>query len=140
MTPSNDRGELDAGSASLAGLNILIVEDSWHIASALKSLLRALGAGVAGPAATTAEAEQIIAAQAPDVAIVDFNLRGGELADGLIDRLHARGIRVIVISGYASVPLRTDQVVVLQKPIVEAQLLAALQPVVERKPSRRSTT
>jgi hypothetical protein len=46
-----------------------------------------LGAEVLGPVATAAEAERLIAEQMPDASIVDFNLRGGELAYGLIDRL-----------------------------------------------------
>jgi DNA-binding NtrC family response regulator len=113
----------------LTGVRILVVEDSWHIGIALESQLRALGADVAGPVATTDEAEQLIAEQTPAVAIVDFNLRGGELAHGLIDRLNDQGIRVIVISGYAVVPLAPGKAAaILQKPIVEAQLLAALRP------------
>jgi DNA-binding NarL/FixJ family response regulator len=100
----------------------------------MKNLLRLLGADVAGPAATTAEAERLIAERAPDVALVDFNLRDGERADGLIDRLNDRGVRVIVTSGYAVLPLASDKVAaILQKPIIESQLLAALRPVTARK-------
>ena len=39
----------------------------------------------------------------PDVAVVDVNLKG-EMAYGLIDLLHDRGVRVIVVSGYAVLP------------------------------------
>jgi DNA-binding NarL/FixJ family response regulator len=63
---------------------------------ALKSLLQALGADVDGPAATTAEAERLVSEHAPDVALVDFNLREGERAYGLIDRLLDQGIRVVM--------------------------------------------
>ena len=115
-------------------MHILVVEDSWHIGIALKSLLRALGAEVAGPIATTAEAERLISEQVPDVALVDFNLRGGELAHGLIDRLNDQGIPVIAISGYAVLPLAPEKVAaILQKPIIEAQLLAALRQVTAHK-------
>jgi hypothetical protein len=72
---------------NLSGQRILVVEDSWHLGVALKSLLRSVGAEVAGPVATSAEAERLIAEQVPDAAIVDFNLRGGELAFDLIDKL-----------------------------------------------------
>jgi DNA-binding response OmpR family regulator len=61
--------------ADLSGQHILVVEDSWHLGVALKSLLRSVGAEVIGPVATSAEAERLIAEQVPDVAIVDFNLR-----------------------------------------------------------------
>ncbi len=135
MVSSNDDEPLDA--ADLSGVRVLVVEDSWHIGVALKSLLRAMGAEVVGPVATAADADRLISEQIPDVSIVDFNLRGGELAHGLISRLNERGIRVIVISGYSEVPLAPGATaIVLQKPIVEAQLLAALRPVAEQKAAR----
>jgi CheY-like chemotaxis protein len=116
-----------AGSLGLKDLRILVVEDSWQIGMALKRLLRSLGADVVGPVATAAEAERLIFGRAPDAALVDFNLRGGERAHGLIDRLHDQGVRVVVISGYGDLPLPHEKVAaVLQKPIVEEQLLAAL--------------
>jgi DNA-binding NtrC family response regulator len=129
MTVSNSQDTPEAGSADLKGVCVLVVEDSWHIGVALKSLLRSLGAEVAGPAASAAEAERLISERVPDAAIVDFSLRGGEQADGLIDKLNDHGIRVIVISGYAVLPLAPGKAAaILQKPIVEAQLLAALRP------------
>jgi CheY-like chemotaxis protein len=128
MSSPNSQDTLEGGSADLSGMRILVVEDSWHIGAALKSLLRALGADVIGPAATVAEAEGLVANQLPDAAIVDFNLRGGELASDLIDKLSERAIRVIVMSGYATVPLAPGKAAfVLQKPVVESELLAALQ-------------
>ena len=85
-----------------------------------------------GPAATTAEAERLISERVPDASIVDFNLRGGELAHNLIDKLNKVGVRVIVASGYTSVPVAPGKAAaILQKPIVEAQLLAALRPLTE---------
>jgi DNA-binding NtrC family response regulator len=136
MPAVNDRDALDAGSANLSGIRILVVEDSWHIGTALKSLLRALEAEVLGPAATVAEAERLISEQMPDASIVDFNLRGGELANGLIDKLNELGVLVIVISGYASVPIAPGKAAaILQKPLVESQLLAALRPLVGQKKS-----
>src|SRR5271154_7308493 len=103
MVSSNDHEPLDA--ADLSGVRVLVVEDSWHIGVALKSLLRAMGADVVGPVATAADAERLISEQSPDVGIVDFNLRGGELAHSLIGSMNQRGIHVIVISGYSEVPL-----------------------------------
>ncbi len=135
MVSSDDDDPLD--DANLSGVRILLVEDSWHIGVALKSLLRAMGADVAGPVASAAEAERLIAEKIPDVGIVDFNLRGGELAHGLIGKLNDHGIHVIVISGYAEVPLTPGTTaVVLQKPIVEAQLLAVLRPIAAQKTAR----
>ncbi len=118
----------------LKGVRILLVEDSWHLGIALKNQLRALGADVTGPVATAADAERLISEHAPDAALVDFNLRGGERADSLIDRLQDQGVPVIVTSGYAVLPLAPGKVAaILQKPIDEAQLIAALRPVTARK-------
>jgi CheY-like chemotaxis protein len=137
MNSSNTPGSPESGLADLTGLRILIVEDSWQIAAALKSLLTALGADVAGPVATAADADRLTSEQIPDVAIVDFSLRGGEMADALIDRLNGQGVRVVVMSGYAVLPLAPEKAAaILQKPIVEARLLAALRPMVTKAPGR----
>src|SRR5689334_11805032 len=88
------------GSLTLSGLYVLIVEDSWDVGTGLKMLLESWGADVAGPAATTAEARQMISERTPDVALVDINLRDGEQSYCLINQLHDQGIRIVVISGY----------------------------------------
>jgi CheY-like chemotaxis protein len=114
------------GVANLRDLRVLVVEDSWHVANALKGLLEELGVSVAGPAATLEEAERLLAARAPDVAVVDINLKG-EMAYGLIDRLNERGVRVVVISGYAVPQVAQAKVTaVLQKPFSAKSLLAVL--------------
>ena len=122
------------GSDHLRGVHILLVEDSWPIGQAMKNLLEVLGADVAGPAATSAEAERLIAKHMPDVAIVDFHLRGGERASGLIDLLHDRGVPTIVITGYGVLPLPPGKVVaILQKPISKALLLSTLGPILAQR-------
>jgi CheY-like chemotaxis protein len=113
-------------NAALRDLQVLVVEDSWHVANALKALLEELGVKVAGPAATPAEAERLLTARKPDVAIVDINLKG-EMAYGLIDRLNDEGVRVVVISGYAIPQVAQSKVAaVLQKPFSAKALLAVL--------------
>jgi CheY-like chemotaxis protein len=114
----------------LTGLRILVVEDSWHIARAMTRLLNALGADLAGPVATAADAERLISERRPDVALVDFSLRDGEPAYDLIDRLQDQGIGVIVITGYEVLPLASGKVeAILQKPVSEAQLIATVRQV-----------
>jgi len=117
------------GASELRGLRVLVVEDSWHVANALKALLEELGVNVAGPAATLGEAEHLLAARDPAVAIVDINLKG-EMAYGLIDRLHDRGVRVVVVSGYAVPQVAQGKVAaILQKPFSAKSLLAILRQV-----------
>ena len=137
MTASNAQDPPRPGSLELQGVAILLVEDSWHIGKAMKTLLRVLGADVAGPAATTADAERLVGERTPDVAIVDINLREGERADNLIDRLHEQGVPVIVVTGYAEAALPPAKVeAVLQKPVSKDQLLAILRPIIAQRMDR----
>jgi len=126
-----------SGSSDLKGARILLVEDSWHVGNAIKRLLRTLGADVAGPAATIADAERLVAERIPDVAIVDINLRDGERANHLIDRLHEQRIPVVVITGYTEVALPPGKVeAILQKPVSEEKFLAILCPIIARQKER----
>jgi CheY-like chemotaxis protein len=123
-------GPPEPGCADLSGVRILVVEDSTDLGMAMKSLLEASGAQVAGPVATAAEADRLIAGSVPDAALVDLHLQAGERADALIGRLHDRGVRVVVTSGDSSelqAPEKTAAV--LTKPFSEAELFAALAPV-----------
>jgi CheY-like chemotaxis protein len=109
-------------------VRVLVVEDAWHVATALKGLLEGLGMQVVGPAATILEAERLAAEQMPEVAVVDVNLKG-EMAYGLVDRLHDSGVPVIVVSGYAVLPSLNEKalaLVILQKPFSGPDLVAAL--------------
>lgn len=117
-----------ASSDDLAGLSILLVEDSAAIGEAVKQLLELLGACVAGPAATIAEAENLLAQKLPDVALLDFHLRGGERSDGLIERLCQLDVPVILLTGSIESPTSSSLIgaTILEKPVSEAQLLAHL--------------
>ena len=112
----------------MAGLSVLLVEDSAAVGEAVKQLLELLGASVSGPAATTAAAESLLAQRLPDVALLDFHLRGGERSDGLIAQLRQHGIPVILLSGSFEFPTPSSLVgtTILEKPVSEAQLLAHL--------------
>jgi DNA-binding response OmpR family regulator len=107
-------------------VRVLIVEDQWHVANALRSLLEVEGMEVSGPAGKTADARRLADKHRPELAVVDINLKG-EMAYSLIDDLHDRGVRVVVVSGYAVLPRLTAKVAaVLQKPFNGPELLAAL--------------
>ena len=117
-------------ASELAGVRVLVVEDTWHVAKAMKSLLEGLGMEVIGPAATVSEAEQHAAAQMPQLALIDMNLKG-EMAYGLIDHLHDKNIPIIVVSGYAVLARQTEKTAAfLQKPYKASDLIAALHGVV----------
>jgi DNA-binding response OmpR family regulator len=127
-------GEPSDLSTSLSGLRILLVEDSWPGGVALRRLLSGLEAEVSGPAATAADALRLASERPPDAALVDFNLRGGELADDLVEQLREQGIHVVVMTGYTELPKATRHpVALLHKPFGPAELLASLRPVISRK-------
>jgi CheY-like chemotaxis protein len=120
----------------LKDVPVLVVEDSWHVAKAMKSALEQLGMCVVGPAATTSEARRLAAGQTPRLALVDVNLKK-ELACDLIEELHGQGIPVIVVSGYAVPPLPERTVAAfLQKPFSESDLITILRATVARLAAR----
>ena len=126
MSSSNREALPESGNSGLAGVRALVVEDTWYVAEALKELLESLGIQVVGPAATITDAERLVAAQRPELAVIDVNLKG-ETAYDLIDRLCDEGVRVVVVSGYAGLPRLTDKAaVILQKPIDAPDLIAGL--------------
>jgi DNA-binding response OmpR family regulator len=129
--PTSSNGGVDGRPRpDLRGRRVLVVEDQWHVANALKSLLEVEGVETIGPAPTTADALKLAAKKKPDLALVDINLKG-EMAYGLIDQLHDQGVRIVVVSGYAVLPL--DKVAaVLQKPFNGPELLAVLRRALSR--------
>jgi DNA-binding response OmpR family regulator len=130
MASSGRQDGPKSDASNLKGVHVLVVEDTWHVAKALKSALEQLGMHVSGPAATTADAKRLVAAHMPAVAVVDVNLKR-EMACGLIDDLHGQGVRVVVVSGYAVPPVSADKVAaILQKPFSSTELLTALHAVV----------
>jgi two-component system, response regulator PdtaR len=118
--------------AALKGVPVLVVEDAWHVAKAVKLALEQLGMQVIGPTARTAEARSLVAKQKPRLALVDINLKN-EMACELIDELHEEGIHVIVVSGYAVPPVSIEKAVAfVQKPFSGKELIATLCGVVDR--------
>lgn len=130
MQSSRNQAGVKADLSILKGVHVLVVEDTWHVAEALKSALERIGMLVSGPAATSVEAKQLIAKRMPAVAVVDINLKR-EMACELIDELYAQDVRVLVVSGYAVPPVSAEKVdCFLQKPFTGAELLGALHAIV----------
>ncbi|MCH9809358.1 MAG: response regulator [Alphaproteobacteria bacterium] len=102
---------------------MLLVEDSWHLAQAQKSVLEGAGIDVIGPASTLEGARDFLAKCEPDLALVDLNIHG-EMAYDLIETMLDRGVRVIVVTGYEILPdLENSVDAILRKPIRASQLL-----------------
>ena len=117
------------GTHPLRGVRVLIVEDSWQVAMALKSMLRDRGMVVTGPTSKIAEAEPLAVDEKTELALVDLHLKG-EMSWGLVDWLHQRGLPVIVLSGYAGLNPSLDRArAIVQKPFGADELVATMQDV-----------
>jgi DNA-binding response OmpR family regulator len=122
----------DPRPLGLQGVRVLVIEDGWQVANALRLSLEKLGMVVAGPVATTEGARRLAAECCPDLAVVDVNLKG-EMAYALMDWLHDRGTRIVVISGYEDLPRSLEKfAAILHKPFTATALQATLRRVMSR--------
>ena len=120
-------------SQDFRGFKVLLVEDSWHAAQAMKDLLEGWGMIVVGPVAGVDEAQRLLDSSTPPVAIVDIRLKDG-LAYDLIDLLIEKGVSVVVASGYADMPTLEGKVAaILQKPFPAGKLLTTLKSVMAQR-------
>ncbi|MFN7023863.1 MAG: response regulator [Pseudorhizobium sp.] len=84
-------------------MNILVLEDDVLLAMDVEDYLTERGARVVGPFGRIPQALEAAEAVELDGAILDLNLNG-ELSFPVIDALQARGIPLIICSGYAELP------------------------------------
>ena len=114
---------------------MLVVEDEFLIAMDLEVLLERHGWRVLGPAASVAEALRLLDdGSAPDVALLDVNLRG-ELVAPVAEALGKRGVPFVLASAYDRLDRMAEALAGaanVGKPIDEGRLLAALAHAVER--------
>lgn len=112
---------------TLAGLDVLVVEDEGLVAMVLAELLGDAGAVVRGPAASVDEAMGLLALGWPDAAVLDVNL-AGERSTPVAEALLRRGVPFVVATGYGrdGLPACFDAVTVLAKPYGTEELLDAL--------------
>ena len=109
-------------------LKILVVEDDALIAMELEERLGEMGYAVLGPALTLEAAEELIAAERPDAALLDANL-GGASSVGLGAKLAAVGVPVAFCTGYDQIknlPPELAKAPILTKPVGDADLQAGL--------------
>ncbi len=113
-------------------MRLLLVDDDGIYRSRLAKALRRQGAEVT-EAEGPEEAYEKIQAGAFEGAVMDLRMPGGSGLD-LVARLFQRdrGLRVVVLTGYGSIPIaveamRRGAIHVLQKPATAQEILAALQ-------------
>jgi DNA-binding response OmpR family regulator len=105
----------------------MVVEDEPLLAMQMESVLAEAGVTVMGPAASIAEAIELVKQQPPDLAVLDINL-GGEKVFPVADVLAAADTPFIFLSGHSRdvVPERYAGVPFLQKPCEPEALLQAI--------------
>ncbi|SMO44667.1 HWE histidine kinase domain-containing protein [Paracoccus laeviglucosivorans] len=113
--------------SSLEGRRVLLVEDQILIAMSLEAELQDHGLEVVGVAPNVATALQMIQDHAPDLAVLDLNLRN-ETSIPAAQMLMARGTRFIFATGYGrdiDLPDEFADVPVVQKPYLVQDILKA---------------
>jgi len=117
---------VSASDEPLAGMSILIAEDVWHLAEAMRMVIVRAGGEVVGLAGTVAEAERLVSSCRIDAAVMDVNLHG-QLALDLVERLVGSGVKVVVLTGYERPPTLSPEVHdCLTKPVSPEMLIATL--------------
>jgi DNA-binding NtrC family response regulator len=103
---------------------ILVVEDEFYIADDLRKALIGAGAEVIGPIASFNQAQQAVATEHFDCAILDLNLRG-ESAVPIAEHLLELNIPFTIATGYGSsaVPDELAHVRRVEKPFDPAVIL-----------------
>lgn len=107
---------------------ILIVEDEMLVAMNMEAVIEYLGYTPVG-IATDTESALSLAAQGPDVALVDVNLRDGATGPDIGTRLaRDHGISVLFVTGNPRQigDAADDSLGVMTKPVEEEQIEAAL--------------
>lgn len=109
---------------------VLLVEDEALVAMMMEDLLHDLGCEVVGSFGRLSAAIDWLAQaqQAPDGAVLDVNLGGGDMVFPLAHALRERGVPFAFATGYAALPEDGfGEVPVLQKPVDEAKLWPVIQ-------------
>jgi DNA-binding response OmpR family regulator len=120
---------------TLAGLNVLLVEDEFLIALDAEEMLRDLGAASVTVAGTFEGAQKCIVEGTFDLAILDVNLNG-QKSFPLADQLLKRDVPVVFGTGYNLLSRQMDGFeagVCVTKPYTASSLQRGLAAVLKAK-------
>ena len=118
---------------ALEGLRVLVVEDDFDVAEALRAVLVSAGCDVAGPVSTV-EAACDLAKNTPlDAAVLDIALSPGTSAP-VARALLYRGCPFVFVTGFSNVDMLPEELrgyCVLLKPVDGETLRAAIHSLVQ---------
>lgn len=111
----------------LEGARVLIVEDEFFLADDLARALRDAGAEPVGPISTIAQAEELVASQRLDAAVLDLNLHG-EMASDFVQKLSQSELPCLIVSGYGedAIPDCVAGMARLEKPVSPSVVVDSL--------------
>lgn len=111
--------------------SVLIVEDDSILAYVLERTLAGAGHTVVGTAASLTKAVRIAASVTPELALVDFHLRGPENGALVAQHLRQLGTKIIYVTANADQVRLIDGVAeVVPKPFDDHVLLKAVERVI----------
>ncbi len=118
----------EPSTSEFDGLRVLVVEDDYHVASALEQTLTRLGCEVVGPTATADEACELIKHEVIDAAILDVRLAPGTSLP-VATALLSRNRPFVFVTGFADLGMLPEELRghrVLHKPVEGATLRSAV--------------
>jgi DNA-binding NarL/FixJ family response regulator len=110
--------------SKLSGLRVLLVEDSFLVATSISRLLEDLGCRVVGPFATSEDALKVVGAAGCDVGVLDINL-GGETSEAVATSLERLGVPFLFVTSYQS-PAMTNPMFASRRTVHKPLSLEAL--------------
>lgn len=123
-----------AQDVGLAGLRVLVVEDSLLVADMIAELLEDAGVTVVGPVGRVPAALALAEREALDGALLDVNL-AGQHSGPIAAALHIRGIPFIFLTGYSdagALPAEFRDMPQMAKPFrqrdLEARMVKSFRP------------
>jgi CheY-like chemotaxis protein len=122
---------------SLAGTSVLIVEDNYVVADALRYLIEGYEGSVAAIVPSVERAFEVLAGGAIDVAVLDIDLHGKSVVPLAMD-LQARGVPFVFLTGYADEELLPEDLrgrPRFDKPVEGERLVRALLELLGRRRS-----
>jgi CheY-like chemotaxis protein len=120
---------------------ILIVEDELLIAMRMRRNLELAGYEVLAPVTTGSEALASVAAQQPDLVLIDVGLSGGldgiQTAEAILERV---ALPIVFMTGYSGTATiqrakRVRPAAILEKPIFADQLQRAIEAALGTRPN-----
>jgi len=120
---------------SLKGVRVLIVEDNYVVADALRYLIDGYDGAVTAIVPSVERALEALAANPVDIAVLDINLHGASVVP-LAEHLRAQGVPFVFLTGYGDAELLPEDLrdrPRFDKPVQAERLVEALLDLAKRR-------